>query len=83
MTTTTKTTKTYRIHIPITTTYTIEVERGEGDITTREELFESVTREELADGDGEMGWDDVKYGFRDDNDLFTIEDEDGEEVLSV
>ena len=82
MTTTTKTTTTYRILIPIATTYVIQVERGEGDVTTREELLRSVTRDELSQGDMGDVWSDIKNGFGGDTDFFTIEDEDGEELLS-
>ena len=82
MTTTTKTTTTYRILFPVTTTYVIQVERGEGDVTTREELLRSVTRDELSQGDMGDVWSDIKNGFGGDTDLFTIEDEDGEELLS-
>ena len=75
---------TYRIYIPITTTYTVEVTRTEEDgITNRDELFESITRDELANGDGELGWDDIKDAMRGDFNHFTIVDEDGDELMPL
>ena len=53
-----------RIHInySIPVTYTVVVERDE--LPDEHELLDTVTREEMLDGDGEITWDDVKNAWR-------------------
>ena len=68
---------TYTIHVPVQTFITITVEGKDG--LTRDEILNSVTREDLSNAEGEIQWDDVKEGFKDGNqDEFYIELEDSE-----
>ena len=56
---------TYTIQVPVQTFITITVEGKDG--LTRDEILNSVTREDLSNAEGEIQWDDVKEGFKDGN----------------
>ena len=69
----------YTIQIPVQTSITVTVE-GKGGMT-REEICDAITRQHLADSEGEMTWDDVKDAWRDgDIEGYIIEDENGNEI---
>ena len=66
MTTATATeTKTFIVRYLVTTIHSVAVERP-ADIT-EEDLRDSITGEEVSEGDCEVGWDDVKEAWRQDN----------------
>ena len=70
----------YTIIAPLRSSMMITTEAPEG--SSREEIWESVTRDDLAEADTEICWDDVKdsWCYVEIDDL-TVEDEEGDEVL--
>ena len=74
-----------KIHInySIPVTYTVVVERDE--LPDEDELLNTVTREEMLDGDGEITWDDVKNAWRysDPSDVIVTDENHDELYLDV
>ena len=50
------------IQYQVPTTFTVVVERDE--LPDQRELLQSITRDEISNGDGELTWDDIKYAWR-------------------
>ena len=70
---------TFNISIPVTSYFQVTVTRPAN--TSVEELWDSITRDELVNGEGEMTWDDIKDAWRStDADSVYVTDEDGEEI---
>ena len=62
-----------RINYSIPITFTVVVERDE--LPDEHELLESITKDELLTGDGELTWDDIKWAWRnaDPNDVIVTD----------
>ena len=68
---------TYIINIPITTTYTFNVDREAG--LTKEQLLSSISDDELSNGDlEEVGWGEVKHYFL--KKEVDVQDEEGNDI---
>ena len=50
------------VNYSVNCTYTVEIERDL--LPTEDELLESITRDELKQGDGGLTWDDIKDAWR-------------------
>ena len=69
------------INYSIPVTFTVVVERDE--LPEEEALLESITRDELLNGDGELTWDDIKWAWRnaDPNDVIVTDSQHNELYL--
>lgn len=63
------------VNYSVNVTYTVEIERE--TLPTEEDLIESVTKDELVNGDGELTWDAIKDAWRYSNatDIIITDDE--------
>ena len=70
-------TRTYQVSFMVNSYWNVFVDRP-ADIT-REELLNSITRDDLTSGDESGGWDGLKEAWRN-GDVSLILDEQGEEI---
>ena len=63
------------INYNVNVTYTVEIERE--TLPTEEDLIDSITKDELVNGDGELTWDAIKdaWRFSDPTDIIITDDE--------
>jgi hypothetical protein len=70
---------TYTINIPVQCCVTVTVEGKVG--MTKEQIADSITRQDLANCEGEMTWDDIKDAWRSfDVDCYSVYDENGNDI---
>ena len=63
------------VNYNVNVTYTVEIERE--TLPTEEDLIDSITKDELVSGDGELTWDAIKdaWRFSDPSDIIITDDE--------
>ena len=63
------------VNYSVNVTYTVEIERE--TLPTEDELIDSITKDELVNGDGELTWDAIKdaWRFSDPSDIIITDDE--------
>ena len=63
------------VNYNVNVTYTVEIERE--TLPTEEDLIDSITKDELVNGDGELTWDAIKDAWRFSNpaDIIITDDE--------
>ena len=63
------------VNYNVNVTYTVEIERE--TLPTEEDLIDSITKDELVNGDGELTWDAIKDAWRcsDPSDIIITDDE--------
>ena len=63
------------VNYSVIVTYTVEIERE--TLPTEDELIDSITKDELVNGDGELTWDAIKdaWRFSDPSDIIITDDE--------
>ena len=63
------------VNYNVNVTYTVEIERE--TLPTEEDLIDSITKDELVNGDGELTWDAIKDAWRysDPTDIIITDDE--------
>ena len=67
------------INYSIPVTFTVVVQRDK--LPDEQELLDSITRDELINGEGELTWDDIKWAWRNaDTDTVYITDKDFEQL---
>ena len=63
------------VNYSVIVTYTVEIERE--SLPPEEDLIDSITKDELLNGDGELTWDHIKdaWRFSDPADIIITDDE--------